>query len=58
MSVHTFFTGVRGIAAPLVAFQLTQHLPIGQIALICAGLIGLASLILVPESRREGQTLV
>jgi hypothetical protein len=49
---------VRGIAAPLVAFQLTQHLPIGQIALICAGLIGLASLILVPESRREGQTLV
>jgi hypothetical protein len=55
MSVHTFFTGVRGIAAPIVAFQLTQHLLIGQIALICAGLIGLASLILVPESRREGQ---
>jgi MFS family permease len=53
MSVHTFFTGIRGIAAPFVAFQLTQHLPIGQIALICAGLIGLASLILVPESRRE-----
>ncbi len=49
MSVHTFFTGVRGIAAPILAFQLTQALDIGSIALICAALILLASLILVPE---------
>ncbi len=53
MSIHTFFTGVRGVLAPLVAFQLTQQLSISQIALICAGLIGLASVILVPESRRN-----
>lgn len=51
MSVHTFFTGVRGIAAPILAFQLTQTLDIGAIALICAGLILVASLILVPEMR-------
>lgn len=51
MSIHTFFTGVRGIAAPILAFQLTQTLDIAAIALMCAGLILLASLILVPEMR-------
>ncbi|BCX03258.1 MAG: hypothetical protein KatS3mg053_1196 [Candidatus Roseilinea sp.] len=51
MSIHTFFTGVRGIAAPILAFQLTQTLDIGAIALICAALILLASLILVPEMK-------
>lgn len=49
MSVHTFFTGVRGILAPILAFQLTQTLDIGAIALVCAAFIILASLILVPE---------
>ena len=49
MSVHTFFTGIRGIFAPILAFQLTQTLDIGAIALVCAGFIMLASLILVPE---------
>jgi MFS family permease len=28
MSVHTFFTGVRGVLAPLVAFTLVQQLPV------------------------------
>lgn len=51
MSVHTFFTGVRGILAPILAFQLTQTLDIAAIALLCSGLILLASLILVPEMR-------
>jgi len=53
MSIHTFLTGVRGVLAPIVAFQLTQQMPINQIGMICAGLIGLASLVLVPESRRN-----
>jgi hypothetical protein len=53
MSVHTFLTGVRGVIAPFVAFQLTQQLPISHVALICAGLIGLASVVLVPESQRS-----
>jgi MFS family permease len=53
MSVHTFFTGIRGIAAPFIAFQLTQTLDIAGIAVVCAILILLASLILIPEARGE-----
>ncbi len=51
MSVHTFFTGVRGVLAPLFAFQLATQVPVATMGLICAVLIGLASLILVPEIR-------
>jgi hypothetical protein len=51
MSVHTFFTGIRGVAAPLIAFQLITRFPVSQIGLLCAVLIGLASLILIPEMR-------
>jgi len=51
MSVHTFFTGARGIIAPLFAFQLVENVPIATMGLICAGMIVLASLILVPEMR-------
>src|SRR5213078_1506595 len=28
MSVHTFFTGVRGVLAPLAAFTMVQQLPV------------------------------
>jgi len=52
MAVHTFFTGVRGVIAPVIAFQLISSLPIGEIGVICAVLIGLASLILLPEMKR------
>jgi hypothetical protein len=53
MSVHTFFTGVRGIAAPFIAFQLVQKIDIAGMAVVCAILILLASLILIPEIRGE-----
>jgi len=53
MSVHTFFTGIRGIAAPFIAFQLTQTMDISGIAVVCSILILLASLILIPEVRGE-----
>jgi MFS family permease len=49
MSVHTFFTGVRGVLAPLIAFSMANHLAMGTLALISAGLIVAASLLLVPE---------
>ena len=52
IAVHTFFTGVRGVIAPIIAFQLITKLPIGEIGIICAVLIGLASLILLPEMKR------
>lgn len=50
MSVHTFFTGVRGVIAPLVAFHVTQRLALTSLGWISAGLIVLASLLLVPEA--------
>ncbi len=49
MSVHTFFTGVRGVIAPIAAFQLIQILEITTLGWISAGLILLASALLLPE---------
>jgi predicted MFS family arabinose efflux permease len=51
MSVHTFFTGLRGIAAPLVVFQLVGVLSVATIGWISAGMIVAASLILMTEVR-------
>ncbi len=51
MSVHTFFTGVRGVLAPVAAFYAAQTLSLGVIGTGCAVLIVLASLLLVPEIR-------
>jgi MFS family permease len=52
MSVHTFFTGVRGVLAPLLAFQLIAILSIETMGVICTGIIVVASLLLVPELLR------
>jgi len=49
MSVHTFFTGVRGVVAPLVAFYLVSDLPLNVLGWISVGLIGVGSAFLVPE---------
>jgi hypothetical protein len=49
MSVHTFFTGVRGVAAPLTAFYLISTLPLSVLGWISAGLIVIGSMFLVPE---------
>lgn len=49
MSVHTFFTGVRGVLAPVVAFALATRLSLGTMGAISAALIVLASLLLLPE---------
>jgi MFS family permease len=63
MSVHTFFTGVRGVAAPLTAFYLISSLPLNVMGWISAGLIVIGSLFLVPEIKfgkrgRPGVALV
>ncbi len=49
MSVHTFFTGVRGVVAPMVAFQLAAGVPLPVMGWISAGLIAIGSGFLVPE---------
>ncbi len=49
MSVHTFFTGVRGVTAPLVAFQLITGMSLQTLGWISASLIIGATLLLLPE---------
>jgi MFS family permease len=51
MSVHTFFTGLRGVLAPVVAFQLVAHWSVTAISWLGAGMIGAATLLLIPEIR-------
>ncbi len=53
MTVHTFFTGLRGIVAPLLAFQLVNSVSITTLGFLCAAMIVSASAILVPEMRRK-----
>ena len=49
MSVHTFFTGVRGVLAPLAAFFLIASLPLSYAGWICAALIAIGTSLLIPE---------
>jgi MFS family permease len=63
MSVHTFFTGVRGVLAPAVAFFSVQRFSLGVMAGVSAALIVAASLLLLPEIKfgrraRRGVALV
>lgn len=52
MSVHTFLTGVRGVLAPVVAFQVVTHHSLGLLAGISSAMILLATLLLLPELKR------
>ncbi len=56
MALHTFFTGVRGVSAPFVGFYLITRVSIPVMGFVCAALIGIASLILIPQFRVERQT--
>jgi len=62
MGVHTFLTGIRGIAAPAVAFQLVQHFALSSLGWFSAILIVISTLLLLPEvgrdkARRKGEVL-
>lgn len=63
MSVHTFFTGVRGVVAPVLGFQLALMMPLAAIGMLNALLIVVASAMLIPEykahlSGKRGAPLV
>jgi MFS family permease len=63
MSVHTCFTGLRGVVAPVVAFYLVSDLPLNVLGWVSVGLIAIGSAFLVPEIKfgkaaRPGPTLV
>lgn len=52
MSVHTFLTGVRGVAAPVLAFQLIQQFSLTALGTFSAALIVISTLMLIPEIGR------
>jgi MFS family permease len=49
MSVHTFFTGVRGVLAPIIAFQLVSGVSLQLLGWFSAGLIVVGTSFLIPE---------
>lgn len=63
MSVHTFFTGVRGVLAPALAFYVVSGVPLPQLGWISVGLILVGSAFLVtgisaPKRERGGSAIV
>ena len=53
MGLHTFFTGIRAVLAPIVGFVVLGRVSLTAVALIAAALMVAASLVLVPEARAE-----
>jgi MFS family permease len=53
MALHTFTTGLRGVVAPFVGFFLIERTSVVGMGVVCAVLIGISSLILVPQYRVE-----
>lgn len=53
MSVHTFFTGLRGITAPFVAFGLVAHFSFATISIGCAITILVASGFITARARTD-----
>lgn len=53
MGLHTFFTGIRAVGAPLLAFAVVERFALGSVALLAAALMIASSLVLVPEARAE-----
>jgi MFS family permease len=51
MAVHTFLTGARGLVAPFAGFYLLNTFSMGWMALMCAMLILVGTLILLTEAR-------
>lgn len=49
MSIHTFFTGLRGVVAPVTAFYLVSRLQPQLLGWISVGLIVIACSFLIPE---------
>jgi MFS family permease len=54
MGVHTFFTGVRGLIAPLTGFALVAYWPMTTLGWFAAASIIIGSLFLVPDARKGG----
>jgi hypothetical protein len=53
MAVHTFFTGVRGVAAPFAAYYGMNALSLPALAWISVAMIGASALLLWPERKSD-----
>ena len=53
MGLHTFFTGVRAVTAPILAFAIVERLALTDVAWLAAALIVASALVLLPEARAE-----
>ena len=53
MGLHTFFTGVRAVSAPLVGFVVVEHFPLRWVAFGGAAAMFGAGLLLVPRAWAE-----
>jgi MFS family permease len=53
MGLHTFFTGIRAVLAPLIGFMVIERFDLRTVALIAAALIVISALMLLPEARLE-----
>jgi len=53
MSVHTFFTGIRGVGAPFLGFWLIAQLGAVKTSFIAASLVGLSMILLDPLRRKH-----
>jgi MFS family permease len=53
MAVHTFFTGLRGLAAPFLAFWMIGFLSVQTISIISVALILVATVMLIPEYKAK-----
>ena len=57
MSVHSFFTGLRGIIGPLAGFLFINHFNIQGVGLLSFALILVSIFMLLPHIR-AGKSLV
>jgi hypothetical protein len=53
MGLHTFLTGVRAVAAPLVAYAVVGRLSLGRLAAVGVALMLASSTVLVPGMIRD-----
>lgn len=51
MAVHTCFTGLRGVVAPVLAFQAAGVMSLHALGWISAGLVLIGTVLLIPEVR-------
>ncbi len=55
-SVHSFWTGVRGVLSPMVGFWVVENLGPGSVAWLSAALIAVSTIMIFPEIRAESRT--